>query len=275
MQNLLVRSLSGSVYVALVILGCLGHSFGPSILMLIFAGIAIFEWQSIKPANFKRSNYFFSLAIFALAALNFSPLFNFEPKTHLYLQTGMGLLLSIFALSQSFSSRKDSIASLSHNGFGIVYLFPSLLLLPAFPMVLGEEQDWLLVSVFILIWSSDTFAYLSGRFLGKNKLFERISPKKTWEGFIGGILFTLLSALILEYFIGLMPLWSWFGLAVLVGISGTLGDLFESAVKRNFSVKDSGSFIPGHGGILDRIDSLLFVLPLAYLYLSLINALSL
>lgn len=275
MQNLLVRSLSGSVYVALVIIGCLAHSYGPSFLMLLFAGIAIYEWQSIRPSNFKTSNFIFVLALFAIASLNFSPILNLETSTYLYLQAGIGLLLSIFILSQSFSSQKDSMATLSHNGFGIIYLFPALLLIPIFPGILGDEEAWLLLSVFILIWSSDTFAYLTGRFLGKHKLFERISPKKTWEGFIGGIVFTLFSAFLLEYFIGLLSLESWMGLAVLVGVSGTLGDLFESAVKRNFKVKDSGSFIPGHGGILDRIDSLLFALPLAYLYLSLLNGLGL
>lgn len=271
MQNILVRSLSGSIYVALIILGCLGHTYGPSFLMLLLAGIAIYEWQSIRPKNYRLSTYLFSLLIFLLFAFTVSPLIEISTPNLILLKSILGLSIATYFLIQSFRQRSDSISSTSHNGFGLIYLFPTLLLLPIFPSVLGPSEPWLLLAVFILIWSSDTFAYLSGRFLGKNKLFERISPKKTWEGFIGGMVFTVLSSYLLEISIGILPLWAWMGLAILVAISGTLGDLFESAIKRYFKVKDSGSFIPGHGGILDRIDSLLFVLPLAYLYLSLIS----
>ena len=188
------------------------------------------------------------------------------------LKSALGLVASIFILTQSFSRKNETISILSHNGFGFIYLFPALFILPIFSNVLEGNHPWLLASVFILIWTSDTFAYLSGRFLGKNKLFERISPKKTWEGFLGGLLFTVAAAIILAYYLDFLSTGAWIGLGILVAICGTLGDLFESAIKRNFKVKDSGSFIPGHGGILDRIDSLLLVLPLAYLYLSIIYA---
>lgn len=271
MQNLLIRSLSGSVYVAFILIGCLAQSFGPSILMLILGAIAIFEWQSIRPHNFQVRNYTFSLLIFLLSAVIFNPLLQIDPNISLLLKSVLGLVISLFILLQSFNSNGDPISVLSHNGFGFIYLLPALILLPIFPNVLGGHHPWLLVSVFILIWTSDTFAYLSGRFLGKNKLFERISPKKTWEGFIGGLLFTVLVSVILANYLEFLSTQAWVGLAILVGIGGTLGDLFESAIKRNFKVKDSGSFIPGHGGILDRIDSLLLVLPLAYLFLSLIS----
>tara|TARA_R110002072_G_scaffold63882_1_gene158539 strand:- start:84 stop:908 length:825 start_codon:yes stop_codon:yes gene_type:complete len=271
MQNLLIRALSGSIYVALVIFACLGHSYGPSLLMLLFASISIFEWQSLRPQNFEFKNYLSGLILFLILALLFSPLFTLEEQISQILQFLLGLVFCSFILIQSFSQRKDAISVLSHNALGLIYIFPALLLIAKFPWTLGQEEPWLLLSVFILIWSSDTFAYLSGRFLGKNKLFERISPKKTWEGFIGGLVFTLGSAVLLEYSLGIMSIVEWMGLALLVGIAGSLGDLFESAIKRSFKVKDSGSFIPGHGGILDRIDSLLVVLPLAYLYLSLLS----
>lgn len=119
--------------------------------------------------------------------------------------------------------------------------------------------------LFILIWSSDTFAYLTGKFFGKHKMAPKISPKKTWEGYAGGVVLTL----ILSYFIEKYQhdlRGNWMIVGFLVAAFAPLGDLVESQLKRNFGVKDSGNIIPGHGGVLDRLDSFLICVPVVYLY---------
>lgn len=160
---------------------------------------------------------------------------------------------------------------LFHNAFSLIYIGLPMIVMPMISDFNGENYPWMLASVFILIWCNDTFAYLVGRTFGKHKLAPRISPNKTWEGFFGGVIATLVAGFVMHYYLDFMPLVGWLGLAIIVLIFGTTGDLFESAIKRSFNLKDSGNFMPGHGGILDRIDSLLFVLPLAYFYLRIIE----
>ena len=119
--------------------------------------------------------------------------------------------------------------------------------------------------LFILIWSSDTFAYLTGRFFGKHKMAPKISPKKTWEGFAGGVILTLILSFFIEKFHPDLR-GNWMIVGFLVSVFAPLGDLVESQLKRTFGVKDSGNIIPGHGGILDRLDSFIIVAPVVYLY---------
>ena len=125
------------------------------------------------------------------------------------------------------------------------------------------------LSIFVFIWINDTAAYLSGITLGRNgkhKLFPRISPKKSWEGSIGGALATIASAFGVAHFFTFMNVWQWIGMALVVVVFGTFGDLTESMIKRHLSIKDSGHILPGHGGILDRLDSMLFAIPAVILY---------
>jgi phosphatidate cytidylyltransferase len=119
----------------------------------------------------------------------------------------------------------------------------------------------------IMLWANDTGAYLSGYFFGKTKLFERHSPKKTWEGFIGGVLISAGAAYIISLFYKELPWKDWVIMAVLIGCFGTLGDLVESMFKRSINVKDSGGILPGHGGLLDRFDGLFLAAPIVYAYL--------
>ena len=123
------------------------------------------------------------------------------------------------------------------------------------------------LSIYIFIWINDTGAYLSGVTLGKHKLFPRISPKKSWEGAIGGALATTASAFAVAHFFPFMNIWQWVGMALVVVVFGTFGDLTESMIKRHLDIKDSGRILPGHGGILDRLDSMLFAIPAVVIYL--------
>lgn len=133
----------------------------------------------------------------------------------------------------------------------------------------GEPIIGILIGMFAIVWSSDIFAYLTGSMFGKHRLFERISPKKSWEGSIGGLLFALLAAYILSLFFTELSLTRWLVMAVIIVITGTLGDLSESFLKRKAGVKDSGTIFPGHGGVLDRFDATLFAVPFVFVYLNL------
>jgi phosphatidate cytidylyltransferase len=128
-----------------------------------------------------------------------------------------------------------------------------------------------LLSVFIFSWVNDTGAYLTGISFGKRRLFERISPKKSWEGFAGGIFFTLVAAYILYVFCPSYSLVVWMGFGIITAVSGVFGDLTESLFKRSIHCKDSGSIMPGHGGFLDRFDCIFFAVPTVLLYLYIIN----
>ena len=143
-------------------------------------------------------------------------------------------------------------------------------------LIIGQiSSPLILLSVFIFLWSNDTFAFLIGKSIGRNKLFESISPKKTIEGFVGGLLGTLITAIIIFYVKETETIWFWLALGAIVSVSGTFGDLFESLLKRKAGIKDSGNIMPGHGGILDRIDSLLFAIPFSYLFILLIKFITL
>jgi phosphatidate cytidylyltransferase len=132
----------------------------------------------------------------------------------------------------------------------------------------GSSDEWIpILALFVFIWVNDTAAYFIGSLIGKHKLIEHISPKKSVEGFVAGILFTMLASLVFARLFPEFSMLFWVGFAAVVSLFGTLGDLFESLIKRTCTVKDTGQLIPGHGGILDRIDSLLVAVPAAYLYL--------
>lgn len=157
--------------------------------------------------------------------------------------------------------------------FTIVYLaipFSLALGIPFFIAQVPSFFSWDVFLVFVLIWSSDTFAFLVGKFLGKHKMAPKISPKKTWEGLIGGIVLTVVIGVVLQLTVpGLRGNWIIVGL--LIAVIAPLGDLAESQLKRTFDVKDSWSIMPGHGGVLDRLDSFILCAPVVYLYFTLAN----
>ena len=165
--------------------------------------------------------------------------------------------------------------SLWYSVFAYFYI-----ILPLVCLIFIYEKNMLYaLALFTFVWVNDTFAYLVGIKFGKHKLFERISPKKTWEGFFGGLIFAIIAGFLFHYFTSneitcnTFPCdrFKWIGLAIVVVIFGTIGDLFESYLKRSLNVKDSGTILPGHGGLLDRLDSILFAAPAAMIYLIIIS----
>jgi phosphatidate cytidylyltransferase len=179
------------------------------------------------------------------------------------------LLLSILGITgiflyELFKNQEKGVKNIVFQISSLVYaVLPFCFALP-FAYLSGAYEGMLLISLFILIWSSDTFAYLCGRSFGKTKLFEKVSPKKTWEGFIGGAILTIGTGVVLYYTTDITSIQNWILFALLAVIFGSIGDLVESMFKRYIGIKDSGNIIPGHGGILDRMDSFMVALPVVY-----------
>lgn len=188
-------------------------------------------------------------------------------------------LVSIVMLLELFRNVERPFDSLAHTFFSILYtavpvsMFPFSAfnrggIAPLVPMEGIEFSPGIMIGFFLLLWTNDTGAYLVGSSLGKHRLFERISPKKSWEGFFGGMVLTLLVARLFFGWLGVEDTNRWMIIALIISIGGTLGDLLESLLKRSLGLKDSGTIMPGHGGFLDRFDSVVVAFPLVYFYLA-------
>lgn len=177
-----------------------------------------------------------------------------------------GALIYLLLIIQLFSKKqvllKKSFFTLLLLGFYVLAPFLAINLL------FFKFDPILLLGITIVIWANDTFAYLVGRKIGKTKLFERISPNKTWEGSLGGALIALIFVVLVNpYFFDELSRWDWFFVGLISIVFGSTGDLIESMFKRHYGVKDSGNVIPGHGGVLDRFDALMGAIPFVYVYL--------
>ncbi|MGI4020117.1 MAG: phosphatidate cytidylyltransferase [Janthinobacterium lividum] len=162
---------------------------------------------------------------------------------------------------------------IAYTFLGLIYTLLPFVFFMAMAFLYGNFNFHFPLGFILLLWTNDTFAYLTGKQLGKNKLFERHSPKKTWEGLIGGIVATVLVAFVISrYFQGISSI-HWIVVALIISIFGTMSDLVESMLKRSINIKDSGSILPGHGGLLDRFDGLLLAAPLVFIYLYLFSTL--
>lgn len=262
LKKLLVRASSGLVYVALIV-GCIFWGLIPfSWMAALFAAIATIEFEKITHELNSRKIPTLILDIIGCISLTFSWMF-----WPLYIW--VFVLLCRMTLELYIKS-STPIADLSKSLMTQLYIGLPLGLM----CCIGAWWNIKVVLViFFMIWINDTGAFITGSLFGKHKLFERISPKKSWEGFFGGLIFNLGAATLFclfgNEFFGLdKSLGLWLGLGALVTVFATWGDLVESMMKRSLKIKDSGNIMPGHGGILDRIDSLLFVMPASLLYLT-------
>ncbi len=178
----------------------------------------------------------------------------------------MTALLAWFFIPELFVRRSERFSQAALGLTGLIYVALPFGCLPMITIVDGHYSYYQVLAILLLVWSNDTGAYLSGMRWGKRLLLPRISPKKTWEGWLGGMILTLVVGRFLAHLLDTWTIWDGVIIAFLVSIWGPLGDLVESMLKREFEVKDSGQLLPGHGGVLDRFDAFLFALPPVALY---------
>lgn len=259
MNETLKRSISGSVYVILLI-ACIQYSFESFIVLFgIFLLIAVLEFCKLQ---------FLSKYLPLLLATGIYLIFY---KIHFsrindQLLLFVTLLVSLKCLFFLFTDKKNKFDITTNYIYLLGYIILPFVLITKIPIGINGYNPKIIISIFILIWTNDTFAYIVGKSIGKNKLMERVSPKKTIEGFAGGIVFAIITSLIIsKYYIEGATI-IWVIIAIIVGVFGTIGDLIQSKFKRIAGVKDSGTIMPGHGGVLDRLDSIIFVAPIIYLF---------
>lgn len=277
LKNLIVRAVTGIFFVTVMVLGIL-HPHALIVLFALITGLSIWEYTGLVN-NIKgvKVNRFISTIIgvyffLAVAGLRLTPVEGFV--------VFVPYILSILYLliSELYLKNENPINSWAYTMLGQMYIaMPfSMINVLAFQQVEPGQVtfDYLLpLSIFIFLWTNDTGAYLCGSLFGKHKLFPRISPKKSWEGSIGGGLLVLIVAGVIGYFTNtdtdphMLSIPAWIGLGLVVVVFGTWGDLVESLFKRTLGIKDSGNILPGHGGMLDRFDSSLMAIPAAVVYL--------
>ena len=283
MKNLVTRALSGAVYVALICAAVLLGGWWFIALFSLFAVLALNEFYGLSngPEGGENTPTLIIdvvgglVLIVGLVCVNIDSLM---PPLAIRLLGGTFLTLYLLYLvirlvAQIYTREQSPLTNLAFSYMGQMYIALPLGLMAMYYTF--ADGPCLLLAMFIMIWLSDTGAYLVGSMIGRHKMIPRVSPGKTWEGFAGGVLFAIGSAFVFKYCFpccySSISIVALCGMGLVVSLFATWGDLVESLIKRTLGVKDSGSIMPGHGGILDRIDSLLLVIPASLIYLITIN----
>lgn len=280
-NNFIQRAITGIIFVG-VLIGCiLGGPISFSLLFALITALTIHEFGVIisKQPDVEINKPICMLAgvflFFGFAYLGVIP-----GQTEILIPY---LFLIIYLLvSELYLKKKNPLNNWAYAMMSQIYIALSFAMLNVLAYhSIGNEGELsnyqvqynpiLPLSIFIFTWINDTGAYCTGMLFGKHRLFERISPKKSWEGSIGGGVFSIIAAIVMAHYFPFMPISIWIGLALTVVIFGTLGDLTESLLKRTIGIKDSGNILPGHGGMLDRFDSTLMAVPAAVVYLYIIS----
>ena len=272
LKNFIIRTLSGIVMVATLIGATL---FSKLTFVLLLLAITLGgEWEFYrlaKKAGTSPQRFVGMLAGTMMIVAAAAALHEILAITAVLMVAFM-ILIPMPLIFELYRKSATPMANVGITYAGVIYVALPMALLTFFPMMLGngEWKPWSVILYIFIIWANDVFAYLFGITLGKHRLFERISPKKSWEGFFGGLLGAMamgfVAAKVLDANVAM-----WIGLALIAAITGVFGDLVESLLKRSVDVKDSGSFIPGHGGWLDRFDALIFSVPFAFIYLAIVE----
>jgi phosphatidate cytidylyltransferase len=264
MNNILLRSLTGAVFVSTVLIPLFWNDIATAIVFGLYMALGLTEFYKLfKNSESIDINWELGLTYGIIFYGSFAT-FLFSNLNILYLAALIPLLFFV-VLIELWRQKKNPILNSAVITLGIIYVTVPFVLMICIQFF-DKSTFPLLAGMFLLIWMNDTFAYLSGRFFGKTKLIERISPNKTWEGTIGGIIFTLLAGLAIGYLFDPEKVLFWFFSAILIAPCAGLGDLLESLFKRNMNVKDSGNLLPGHGGVLDRFDAVLFTVPFFFIW---------
>tara|TARA_R110001632_G_scaffold92864_8_gene198175 strand:- start:21 stop:824 length:804 start_codon:yes stop_codon:yes gene_type:complete len=260
MREVIIRALSGLLYVALLLLAIFSLENVYLILFLVFGVFTLYEFLKLVEI---KSYLPYLLLLAATAVFCYFKLS--QEATLLFL--ALTITVNLYLIKNLIRPSERYITLSQKYGYTLFYIIGGIVFTILLPSYQGEYTSYLVASVFALIWINDTFAFIVGKSIGKHKLLERISPKKTIEGFLGGLVFACIASFFIYEFTGLLNLGLWITVAVTTSVFGTLGDLIQSQLKRQAGVKDSGQLMPGHGGIFDRLDSIIFASPFIYLFL--------
>ncbi|WP_296316897.1 phosphatidate cytidylyltransferase [Winogradskyella sp. UBA3174] len=273
MKELSIRAISGTIYVLLLI-GSLYYQETVSILLAVFGILSLAEFSNLIKLKSHLQYVIFVLLYggFWYLCLRESPFTGKDETIQVLLV--ITIFVNLILIKDLFTEKKiplfeskPFIATTFYLSSGFVFLL----------LITNYENSFsplLLLGSFILVWINDSAAYIVGKNLGRQKLFPSISPKKTIEGFLGGLFFACISSYFIAEFTETLDFTSWLILATIVSVLGTIGDLIESKFKRQAGVKDSGVIMPGHGGLLDRLDSIIFTAPFIYLFLRIVSYVS-
>lgn len=269
--NTAVRILVSIIAIPLILAVCIYGKVPFLIFVLGIATISFWEYSQLVKNKGAFPNTF--LGILSVVSIITNYYFQFIELSIILLSSAITLLLV-----ELFRNKKSAILNLGSTFLGIIYLggFSASILLirEYFPEseLLYSEGGYLIISIMVSIWVCDSAAFFLGTAFGKNKLFPRVSPNKSWEGAIAGFIFAVITMIVAKATVlDQLTIFNVIVIGVIVGIIGQLGDLVESLIKRDAGVKDSSSIIPGHGGIFDRFDSLLLTAPAVYIYLYFLN----
>lgn len=277
-KNFIIRLLTGTVFVA-VLVGCILSGPIPfSVLFAIICAMTINEFGNImEKSGLAQINRPISMLSGVFLFLGFA-YFGVSPGSTEILIPYLFLLLYVF-ISELYKKKENPVNNIAYSMMAQLYIalpFSMLNLLAFFSSGESESSVYsyiLPLSIFIFTWINDTGAYCTGVLFGRHRLFERISPKKSWEGWFGGCAFSIIGAVVIAKYFPILTMAEWIGLAVTIVVFGTWGDLVESLIKRSIGIKDSGNILPGHGGLLDRFDSTLLAVPASVVYLYIISML--
>lgn len=268
MNNLYKRTIFGAVYI-LVMIG--GTVFNPYIFAVVFAALltcTLLEYYSmVNQAGHQPSRWLGTAAGLFYFLLSFGAA---SGLLHREIAYSIFPLLFFMMVVEIFSSKKHTLENSSLKILGLLYiavpfsLMNFLLFLPSHGNLF---YPWIVIGIYFIIWANDSFAYLLGTTFGRHKMCKNISPNKSWEGLIGGAIFATVMGLINAVLFPAISMFNWVMISALTITFGTLGDLFQSKIKREIGIKDSGNILPGHGGFLDRLDSLLFTVPAVFIWL--------
>ena len=272
MKNFITRDITGLLFVVIMVGGILYNALSFGFLFALISMLTVFEFGQL--VNQSGEVYISKVLTSIGAAYLFLAFMAYSMNVEgVRIFTPYLAFLLFILIKELYQKRENPIGNWAYSMLSQLYIALPFAMLNLLGFQ-GNAEDGSIaynpifpLSIFIFLWLSDTGAYCFGSLLGKHRLFERISPKKSWEGSIGGGIVSLASAFALAYFFPFMTYAEWTGLALTVVVFGTWGDLVESLMKRQLGVKDSGNFLPGHGGLLDRFDSSLIAIPAAVIYL--------
>ncbi len=267
MKELLTRSLSGLLYVSILLISIFINRYTFIGVFFIFGIVSIYEFQKLVHLKNKRLYVIFIVFLGILHVFQ-DQIYVIIPFLVLTIITELFLVKDLVTIRiiPMFEKRKYRTS--------IFYLITAIIFLTLIPSYSGHYQPIIIAGAFLITWTNDSFAYLVGKNFGKHKLLERISPKKTIEGFFGGFIFSMLAGYLIAIFSNSLSIGIWLIISIIISIFGTLGDLIQSKFKRQAGVKDSGTIMPGHGGIYDRLDSVIFASPFLYVFLQILHHVS-